>query len=297
MAKLRRTTRSCSSPRACPLSEPTVLERLSADLLGRPPSRFFARSRGGPRAARAYLVATAGRSGSTFLCARIAEYGELGFPREFLNESFLAEFDRIFPNPNLADYQTYVLSEFASDNGVFGVKSDWWRFQEARRLGLLGEVLQELELVVFLRRRDLVAQAVSAVLAAGSGVWHAHEVLQQDLDPWHQAVAYDRAAIERQARAILDEEFHWTRFIERSGVPALRLDYEDVAANVDLGVRQIAERLGLDLGSPPTLTAGAVKKQRSRTASEWRERFATESVGFLTFWERNRGLMTASPPE
>jgi hypothetical protein len=91
--------------RVSPLSEPTVLERLSAALLGRPPSPFFARNRGGARAARPYLVATAGRSGSTFLCARIAEYAELGFPREFLNESFLAEFDRIFPNPNLADYR------------------------------------------------------------------------------------------------------------------------------------------------------------------------------------------------
>jgi LPS sulfotransferase NodH len=189
-----------------------------------------------------------------------------------------------------------VLREFASDNGVFGVKSDWWRFQQARQLGLLSQVLDEPELVVFLRRRDLVAQAVSAVLAAGSGVWHAHEVLQQDLDPWHQAVAYDRAAIERQARAILDEEFYWTDFIRRSGVAVLRLDYEEVAADVDGAVGRIAGALGLAL-SPPAGSAGAIKKQRSRTAGEWRERFAEEAGGFLAFWDKNRGLMTASPPE
>jgi LPS sulfotransferase NodH len=278
------------------VSEATILERLSADLLSRPPSPFFARGRNGVRAERAYLVATPGRAGSTFLCARIAEYGTLGFPREFLNESFLAEFDRIFPNPNLQDYEAFVLNDFASENGVFGVKSDWWRFQEARKLGLLNRVLDELELIVFLRRRDYVAQAVSGVLAAESGVWHGHEVMQDDLDPWHSAVAYDREKIERAARSILDEEFHWSRFIQRSGAPTLEFDYEDVSADVDAKIGVIAEALGVD-AEPPAGRANTVRKGRSKTAVEWRDRFREESRGFLSFWEKNRGLMTASPPQ
>lgn len=277
------------------MSDSSVLERISGNLLRRPPSAFFARRTPCAAVSKPYLIATAGRNGSTFLCARIAEYGRLGFPREFLNESFLAEFDRIFPNPNLQDYETYVLSAFASDAGVFGVKSDWWRFQEASRLGLLRQVLGDLELIVFLRRRDIAAQAVSAALAVETAVWHTADVQQEDLDPWHAGVAYDREKIERQARAILDQEYYWTRFIARSGAPVLELDYETVCADADAGVRAIAKALDVDV-EPPTASADVIRKARSTTAAAWRERFTAESQGFLRFWDTNRGLMTATPP-
>jgi hypothetical protein len=85
-----------------------VLLRLTESLGARPPSPFFSRDFGGRRPQKRYLIATTGRSGSTFLCKRIADHGALGFPMEFLNESYIAEFDRLFPNPNLDDYCHYV---------------------------------------------------------------------------------------------------------------------------------------------------------------------------------------------
>src|SRR5512146_1986599 len=104
--------------------------------------------------AKRYLIATTGRTGSTLLCSRIAEYGDLGFPNEFLNESYITEFERLFPNPSLGDFERYISHAFTSQNGTFGLKSDWWRFRLAQESQLLRAFYEPLDLVVWLKRED-----------------------------------------------------------------------------------------------------------------------------------------------
>src|SRR3954463_4499536 len=89
-----------------------MLTLLRDRLAQRPPSPFFSTYAGAQPPDRRYLIATTARSGSTFLRARIADYGELGFPMEFLNESYVAEFDRLFPSPSLQDLESYVAASF-----------------------------------------------------------------------------------------------------------------------------------------------------------------------------------------
>ena len=271
-----------------------MLTLLRDRLAGRPPSPFFSTYAEAAPPARRYLIATTARSGSTFLCARIADYGELGFPMEFLNESYVAEFDRLFPNPSLEDLERYVAASFTSRSGIFGVKTDWWRFQEARNLGFLnGLVGQPFDVVVHLRRRDFVAQAVSLALAVETDVWHGRDVHERPLDEWHGQVAYDAAKVKAHARNILNQEYHWRRFIAETGAPALDLVYEEVAKDVDCAIRGIAEAFDLRLGSKPK-PADAIRQGRSGAARAWCERFREECEDFVAFWTEYRGLITAA---
>jgi LPS sulfotransferase NodH len=269
-----------------------VLELLRDRLGGRPPSPFFARV--APAApVRRYLIATSARSGSTFLCARIADYAELGFPMEFINESYISEFDRLFPNPSLEDYERYITASFASQQGIFGLKTDWWRFREARSLGVFDKLLDPLDLIVHLRREDFVAQAVSLALAVETDVWHGRDVHERPLDEWHGQVAYDAAKVKAHARNILNQEYHWRRFITETGAPALDLVYEEVAKDVDSAIRGIAEAFDLRLGSKPK-PADAIRQARSGAARAWCERFREECEDFVAFWTEYRGLITAA---
>lgn len=266
---------------------------LLRDRLGqRPASPFFARLAAAEPKKR-YLIATSARSGSTFLCARIADYGELGFPMEFLNESYIAEFDRLFPQPNLADYERYVTGAFASQGGIFGVKTDWWRFQTARQLGLFDALLDPIDLIVHLRREDFVAQAVSLTLAVETDVWHGRDVQEQALDTWHGQIDYDPAKVKENARNILNQEYHWRRFIAETGAPAIDLVYEEVAKDVDSAIRSLADAFDLRLGAKPARSE-AIRQAKSDTARQWCDRFRAECEDFVEFWTEYRGLITAA---
>lgn len=270
-----------------------MLQRLAANLGARPPSPFFSREFGPGRAEKRYLIATTGRSGSTFLCKRISDHGVLGFPMEFLNETYIAEFDRLFPNPNLADYCHYVTSAFTSEDRVFGLKSDWWRFQIAREQGLADRLLGGgIDLIVHLRRRDFVAQAVSLSLAVETGVWHGRDVGADSLDEWHAASVYDSDAIKRHARNILNQEFHWLRFIETAGVRCLDLTYEDLVADVDAAIAAIAGELGVSILAD-VATSGSTGAGRSEIARAWSVRFHDECEDFVSFWSEYRGVISA----
>lgn len=269
-----------------------MLQRLAKNLGARPPSPFFNRDLGGRLPEKRYLIATTGRSGSTFLCKRIADHGVLGFPMEFLNESYIAEFDRLFPNPNLDDYCRYITWAFTSADRVFGAKTDWWRFQIARDQGVADQLLGHLDLIVHLRRRDFVAQAVSLSLAVDTGVWHDRDVGTTQLDDWHANAIYDAAKIKHHARNILNQEFHWRRFIETAGVRCLEMDYEDVACDVDTAIGRIACELDISIDAPAPFS-DSVRASQSEISQSWRWRFREECEDFVAFWDEYRGVISA----
>jgi LPS sulfotransferase NodH len=258
----------------------------------RPSSPFFARLASAQPKKR-YLIATSARSGSTFLCSRIADYGDLGFPMEFLNESYISEFDRLFPHPNLADYERYITGSFASRQGIFGIKTDWWRFQEARALGLFESLLDPIDLIVHLRREDFVAQAVSLTLAIESNVWHERDVNTAGIDPWHQDVAYAPEKVKVQARNILNQEYYWRRFIAEAQAPAIDLTYEHVAQDVDGAIRNLANAFDLRLAARPA-RSDAIQQTRSGIGQQWCDRFREDCEDFVEFWTEYRGLITAA---
>lgn len=268
-----------------------MLAWLSERLGRREDNPFFARVPGRDPVKR-YLIATTGRTGSTLLCSRIAEYGGLGFPNEFLNESYIAEFDRLFPNPSLGDFERYVAHAFSSAEGVFGMKTDWWRFREARRLELFRSFYEPLDLIVHLKREDFVGQAVSLALANETQVWHTRDLAGSTLETRHAGVVYQASEIKAQARNILNQEYHWRRYFAETQAPIMELTYEELAGDVDKSIRAIADAFDLRLSSRNSRPV--IEKARSSVAEAWRDRFLEECEDFVGFWTEYRGLISAA---
>jgi LPS sulfotransferase NodH len=269
-----------------------LLEIICKRLAGRSHSPFFGEVAGLAPAKR-YLIATTGRTGSTLLCSRIAEYGALGFPNEFLNESYISEFERLFPNPSLSDFERYISRAFTSKkSGVFGLKTDWWRFRLARELEVLRGFYEPLDLIVWLKREDFVAQAVSLVLANETQIWHVRGEEGGELAARHEQVEFDGSKIIAHARNILNQEYYWNCFFQTSEAPRVTLTYEELERDVDEGVQAIAR--AFDLSFALRRTEPGLKKGRSGVAQAWRERFEDEYADFVSFWREHRGLITAS---
>lgn len=268
-----------------------MLEAISARFAARNDSPFFGEIGGRPPAKR-YVIATTGRTGSTLLCSRIAEYGSLGFPNEFLNESYVSEFERLFPNPSLRDFEHYISRCFASKDGIFGLKTDWWRFRLARELELFRSFYEPLDLIVWLKREDFVAQAVSLTLARETHLWHVRGDDDGSLAARHAELEFDAPKIIAQARNILNQEYHWAEFFKTCPAPRLDMTYEALARNVDEGVLAIAEAFELSL--VPRQSLPRVRKGRSGAGEAWCARFESECADFVEFWQEHRGRLSAS---
>ncbi|MET0272171.1 MAG: Stf0 family sulfotransferase [Phenylobacterium sp.] len=270
-----------------------MLAALQDQLTRRPGSPFFADLNRRAPPSRRYMIATTARSGSTFLCARISEYARLGFPMEFLNESYVAQFDALFPSPSLSDFEAFVVGSFTSKQGVFGLKTDWWRFQQARELQAMQALVRPLDLIVKLYREDFVAQAVSLALAVATQVWHSRDASLAPLEALHEAVPFDAEAIKEHAANILNQEYLWREYIETAGAPCLALSYETVSRDVDGAVAQIAAALGARLGPVPP-SANVISRQQTRVSRLWVERFNSECGDYVSYWRDHRGRVTAA---
>lgn len=114
---------------------------------------------------------------------------------------------------------------------------------------------------VWLRREDIVAQAVSRLMARKTGINHAtmgedHFAgnLMRGLDrTYNKGTEYDYDMILSEATAITLETLAWTRFFEAFGITPLVITYEEAAADPDMThLDRMAAALGLGGEIPRT---------------------------------------------
>ena len=127
-----------------------------------------------------YLLASAPRAGSTHFSHVLWRTGCLGAPLEYLNFEPLGPYGFAATSPSLQQQLwRSVLRRRCSPNGVFGLKVFPAQLEQLQQMNppLLDDVLATVlprdrpRRIVYLRRRDRVAQAVSYARATLSGIW------------------------------------------------------------------------------------------------------------------------------
>ena len=254
-----------------------------------------------------YLVCATQRSGSTLLCELLKgtevagvpdEYFErlraTGLPRQpreyFTDPAYDDIAQRLAPhNPGRAEqpgefeqWLTYVSQRGTSPNGVFGAKMMWnyfddfrTRFTELPGLGsltfneALDAVFPNLH-IVFVRRRDKVAQAVSLWKAIQTQTWRT----EVEPDPIPRTAAYDYAAL----RYLLDElhrwDARWEDWFHATGREPIRVIYEDFVGSRAATVGRVLDALGVDPPEPDG--AGPMRRQADELSRDWVDRFRAE---------------------
>jgi LPS sulfotransferase NodH len=224
-----------------------------------------------------YLLASVPRAGSTLFSHILWRTGCLGAPLEYLN------FDPAGPyffaaNSTGAQHRLWhsVLKRRTSPNGVFGLKAFPTQLQalHARNPPLLAEVLAAMlpqagpKRVVYLRRRDRVAQSVSLARAAMSGVWR-KEQEGREAGP----LEYSHEALEAAERGIAVQEELWERMLRELAVKPLRVWHEDVLADPAGAAAQVAGYLGVPIDPAATVDIPEIVKQARGDADDWAARY------------------------
>jgi len=222
---------------------------------------------------RPYLLATVPRSGSTYLSHVLWRTGCLGAPLEYLNFEPAGPYGHANTAP--AEQRRLWLTALrtrTSPNGVFGLKGFPLQF-EALQQGnptLLAHVMRQVlpsradSRVVYLRRRDRTAHAISYARALLSGVWRKEQE--------HAAMAepdYSPVAVERASRLIDEQESAWAAMFADLKLTTLTLWYEDVVVDPGGAAAEVAAHLGVALDPGAEVAIPMVERQSQAGARTW----------------------------
>lgn len=235
-----------------------------------------------------YVICATPRTGSTLLCGLLESSGVAGHPASYFNRRGLHNYAdnwRIArPRDGRIDepYLRAAVAAGTTPNGVFGVRIMAETLPEL--IGDLaandpGSTATDLELLntrfgrlrfIHLRRRDVVAQAVSWAKALQTHYWHPDEAVE----PGGQDPHYDEELIGRLVAAIEKFEADWTRWFAGHGILPHRVDYEELAADPLRTAHKVLDYLGLQVPPDRQLVIG-YSRQADHINADWVARFRT----------------------
>jgi LPS sulfotransferase NodH len=226
---------------------------------------------------RAYLLASLPRAGSTHFSHVLWRTGCLGAPLEYLNFQPAGPYGFAAKSTDLQQQLwRSVLRRRCSPNGVFGLKAFAMQLEELQQSNapLLADVLATIlprdrpKRVVYLRRRDRLAQAVSYARASLSGIWR-KEQESADAD----RIEYSQEALEAVDRGITFQEGVWAEMFDDLRIEPLTLCHEDVLADPAAVARQVADYLEVPIDPSAAVEVPQIHKQSPQDTSEWIARY------------------------
>jgi LPS sulfotransferase NodH len=259
-----------------------------------------------------YLVCSTQRSGSTLLCELLKGTEVAGVPEEYFEALRSTELPRqprqYFEAPEVADIAAglpplvtgrreepgefegsfrYVLQRGTSHNGVFGAKMMWNYFDDFRdRIRQLPGLDQStfteaLDVIfphlriVFVRRRDKVAQAVSLWRAIQTDQWRMGS--QEASAP---AAEYNYRAIKHLLDELHRWDARWEDWFHATGREPIRVIYEEFIGARAATVGRLLDALGID---PPERDGdkGPMKRQADGVSRDWVQQFRDDHGAHL----------------
>lgn len=124
---------------------------------------------------RTFIVTlTPGRAGSTYLANLVSETGVCGAGREAFTEAPIEAYRKVAPD--LPAFFTQAAKR-STKGGVCWIKMAPRRFEELAKV--LDPVILDRVRYTTLRRRDVIAQAISYLFASRTGIWHSPQGIDQ----------------------------------------------------------------------------------------------------------------------
>jgi LPS sulfotransferase NodH len=214
--------------------------------------------------ADSYLICATPRTGSSLLCGLLESTGVAGRPESYFrqpDEQAWAARWGIPTSPDgtfsYADYVRAAITTGKTGNGVFAARIMW---------GTLGEVVEKLATVrpdlvgsdvdllnrafghvrfVYLRRGDVIAQAVSWLRAEQSNVWFETEQARPK-EP-EQEPYFDFNRIQDLVQIIDEHNEAWQGWFASAGIQPRLVCYEELDADPLGTTRGVLDFLGLEL--------------------------------------------------
>jgi len=213
--------------------------------------------------ADSYLICATPRTGSSLLCGLLDSTGVAGHPQSWFRRQAELEFaaswgitDASEGTFGYPDYFRAAAAAGSTANGVFAARIMWGTMDEVTAhlasvhpghagsaSGLLSAAFGRTRFV-YLRRGDVVAQAVSLLRAEQTGVWF--ETADERQEPTVQP-GFDFGQVRDLVQQVKEDNVSWEAWFAAEGIQPYRVLYEELDAD-PIGIASgVLGFLGLDL--------------------------------------------------
>jgi LPS sulfotransferase NodH len=199
------------------------------------------------------------RSGSTWFSQLIASTGRLGQPAEYLLNppAWCQKLDLPLDLP-LDRYLDLLRERKSSENGVFAIKGNLEPMRPFFRK--YGNVP-----CVWLRRNDILEQAVSWYRAEKAGQW-----TRQDGQKATRRAYFDRDAILSYVHRIMTRRLAWESWFAEHQIAPLKITYEEICFDPLAAVRAVGRHVGVELNGVQHVTS-PLRIVRDEVTERWVE--------------------------
>jgi LPS sulfotransferase NodH len=206
-----------------------------------------------------YAICMTPRSGSTLLTEILSATGKLGYPLEYLQADLIRWLSLTFSDiyPSLDDT---LIQGFKSENGVFGVEVQGLDLQYSLGRSLFADL--SAWRMIYLKRFNLLAQAISHARVYASMVWH-NFINKTQSD--RQEKTLDRQTIINSLNMLLIQEKTFEQIFQTHGIKPLVLTYEELTAAPIAEAGRIAKYVGVPDVDFSRVDIGATRIQPTRT--------------------------------
>ena len=221
------------------------------------------------------VVAAGARTGSHLLCEKLQYHGiDIG---ELFNARRISKMCKKRNIATLSQYVNHVLTKFAK-NGAFGVKGGVSMLSPLFAAGELPQFSGEWGWI-YLKREDVVKQAISHFVAQKSGVFRSRS--KRDGQPIDEN-EYDGDAISEFVLSHNRANEQWEQLFETFSIRPCRITYEQLAADPTGVAARVADAVGLNGPPIPGMKPpeAALQKQANALNAVWETRFLEERPEF-----------------
>jgi len=190
---------------------------------------------------------------------------------------------------NAYDFKEYLkacMKAGLTPNGQFGCRIMWGTMDEliadikiaypeceGTDRALLEHVFGETKFI-YLKREDVIAQAVSRLKAEQTGLWHVNSGdKQQDVIP----LKYDAAALKAFVAEAGEHNQAWLDWFNRNEVAPHQIIYEDLTKATEKTIRGALAFLEIECDNRHKIQANN-KKMSDSLSREWIEKFRKEEL-------------------
>ncbi len=244
------------------------------------------------RSGASYLICATPRTGSTFLCSLLRSTGIAGQPESYFRREdetrWAAQWGILREDESFAfsEYLEGTINAGRSENGVFGARIMWGTMTELSGNlaglypGVAGSGIKLLQAAfgdvqfLYLKRTDVVAQAISRLRAEQTDLWHVTD--DTTTTATAQDAHYDFERIGVFVREADEHNAAWEAWFREQGIDPHRVFYEDLADSPATEIRRIMTYLRLDPETAGWLESGN-KRMADEISHEWAMRYRKEA--------------------
>ncbi|MEM6254381.1 MAG: Stf0 family sulfotransferase [Cyanobacteria bacterium P01_D01_bin.156] len=218
-----------------------------------------------------YIVCSTVRSGSTLLCRTLETLDGFGQPEEYFHRHRLEALN-LENSPD--DFLQYCHSIFTQDTpDRFGIKMHWWQLMEFLALGrelpqfrdksdldILNGIFPNLRFI-YLWRRDVTSQAVSAAIASQTGQW---EKSMHNTSNKLRPVKFQPWKIYEWEQSLKEQNHCWQTFFQTNQLDYYAITYEDLVESFTENVAQVISHIDGQQNPPSTPLTMPTQRQSNR---------------------------------